>query len=451
MSPRARAARVIVAGGGVAAVETLLALRERAGLRTQTTLLAADATFIYQPVAVAEPFGLGEARAYSLDDIVAHCGGELVADRLAGVDPIAHTVRLASGEQVSYDHLVVATGAIPRLPLPGAFLFRGRRDVPAMRTILDALRRGQSRSIVFAAPSRLLWTLPLYELALMTAAYLHARGCDAELWLVTPESAPLEAFGPAAAEAVTPMLGVRSIHLRTGAWPRWLRGGRLGLDGGEQIPADHVVMLPALAGPHIPGLPADADGFVPVDCHGRVPGAPGVFAAGDVTTRTPRQGGLAAQQADAVAEAIAAAAGVIDRAAPYAPVLRGLLMTGAAPLYLRAEADGPGRAAEVAAAPLWWPPSKIAGRYLAPYLATAVPAGRHLTPLADRPQIDDLAAAAQDADEALELALLLADCDARWGDHRAALEALEAAELVHGPLPPEYEAKRRAWQAVRRP
>ena len=57
-------------------------------------------------------------------------------------------------------------------------------------------------------------------------------------------------------------------------------------------------------------------------------------------------------------------------AAPFRPVLRGLLLTGSAPRYLRADLGGkptdPSDASEHA---LWWPPSKIAGRWLAPYLA----------------------------------------------------------------------------------
>jgi hypothetical protein len=51
--------------------------------------------------------------------------------------------------------------------------------------------------------------------------------------------------------------------------------------------------------------------------------------------------------------------------------------------------------------------------------------------------------------DALQLALRLADCAARWGDHRSALSAL-AAEALEGALPSEYEAKRRQWRAADR-
>ena len=100
-----------------------------------------------------------------------------------------------------------------------------------------------------------------------------------------------------------------------------------------------MIALPGLAGPFIPGLPHDARGFIPTDAHARVLGCAGVYAAGDATTFPLHQGGLAAQQADAAAEAIAASLGAIARAEPFRPVLRGVLLTGGAPLYLRAILD----------------------------------------------------------------------------------------------------------------
>jgi hypothetical protein len=70
------------------------------------------------------------------------------------------------------------------------------------------------------------------------------------------------------------------------------------------------------------------------------------------------------------------------RPRPFRPVLRGLLLTGGPRTYLRA---GPGGSA-VATEPLWWPPAKIVGRHLAPFLAeqanlpvaTVRPPGRHV-------------------------------------------------------------------------
>jgi sulfide:quinone oxidoreductase len=95
-----------------------------------------------------------------------------------------------------------------------------------------------------------------------------------------------------------------------------------------------------------------------------------VFAAGDATTFPIKQGGLAAQQSDAAAETIAAAAGAALEPRPFDPILRGLLLTGDEPRFLRAKpAGGHGDASIVHGEALWWPPAKIVGRFLTPFLA----------------------------------------------------------------------------------
>jgi sulfide:quinone oxidoreductase len=129
------------------------------------------------------------------------------------------------------------------------------------------------------------------------------------------------------------------------------------------------VTLPLLLGPGLPGLPSDANGFIPADEHGRVLGWPDVFVAGDATTFPIKQGGIATQQADAVAEMIAARAGGVTAVTSQSPVLRGLLLTGGQSQFLRRELNDVHGEGDAAAHALWWPPSKIAGRWLAPYLA----------------------------------------------------------------------------------
>ena len=185
--------------------------------------------------------------------------------------------------------------------------------------------------------------------------------------LVTPEAEPLHLFGRDASAAVRSLLERAGIALHTGAHPAEARDGELLLVGGAVLPADRVVALPRLQGPRIGGIPQTFEGFVPVDLHGRVSGLDDVFAAGDITTFHVKQGGIAAQQAEAAAEAIAAAAGASLEPRPFRPVLRGLLLTGDGPRYLHGELSGGAGLASVE--PLWWPPAKIVGRYLAPFLA----------------------------------------------------------------------------------
>ncbi|HET6865351.1 MAG TPA: FAD-dependent oxidoreductase [Solirubrobacteraceae bacterium] len=461
--------RVVIAGGGVAALEALLALRALAGHLVEVTVLSPTREFVYRPVTVAEAFDRAQARVYDLAEIVAdQTGGELVLGELVRVDPDWRIAVSDTGREIAFDALVVATGARPREWLRGALTFRGRADVPAVREVLDDMIHGRAKSVALALPSERMWALPLYELALMTAGHVRERGAvDARIVLVTPEEEPLELFGPAAAAVLAPLLAARGVTLRTASRPALVRGRMLVLAGGAELFADRVITLPRLEGPWLPSLPHDRHGFIPVDAFGRVSGLDDVYAAGDVTAFPLKQGGLAAQQADAVAGAIAARVGAIDAPSPFRPVLRGLLLTGGAPLYLRAEPqrlpreatvaiEAPSRrrpvrdASAAAGQALWWPPGKIAGRYLAPYLATArpVPLGTGL--LSDRVAVPGPPVSDAEYQDALELALLLADADARWGDYASALNALDAAEALQGALPPEYEVKRREWRAEER-
>ena len=203
---------------------------------------------------------------------------------------------------------------------------------------------------------------------------------------------------------------------------------------------------------------------MPVDAHGQVKGLSNVYAAGDGTSYPLKQGGLAAQQADAVAEAIAQRVGAPVEAKPFTPVLRGLLLTGTQSRYLRADPTGvarvradvdedprphPGRAhSDTSTRPLWWPPAKIAGRYLAPYLATARPHPLAASPLRDRPAPPPGAQPDVDRTEACELALLIADHDAHSGRLRVSVACPRGSRGDRGHPAPEYEDKRRQWRAA---
>ena len=454
--------RVLIVGAGIAGIEVLLALRALAGDRVSIAMLTPEAELVYRPVTVAEAFGRAEARSFNLGEILADQNATHVQDSLERVDPEARVVITRSDAAIPYDALVIATGAQTTAPLPGALTFGGRADVPALRALLDELVDGRARSVAFAVARGQAWSLPLYELALMTAAHLRENGSDARVQIVTPEEMPLGIFGPEAEMAIRPMLSALGIAIRCSAMPALVKPRELVLTGGWSVPADRVVTLPHIHGPRLSGLPSDEHGFVPVDAHGRVGGETDVYAAGDVTTFPLKQGGLATQQADAVAEMIAARAGAPLHANPFRPVLRGLLITSGAPLYLRSEPQRVPRHTSVAIdvrrqprarhsasmasdQALWWPPAKIAGRYLAPYLATARPTSLAGEPLVDRGAISGPRLADAEYNDAVELVLLLADGDAGWGDYRSAISALEAAEALEGALPPEYEAKRALW------
>jgi sulfide:quinone oxidoreductase len=380
--------RVLIAGGGPAAVELLLALHELAEERVMLELLAPSRDFVYRPLSVVEAFGATAPHRFSIASIARDGGGRHRLGALAAVAASRHRALLGDGSEVPYDALVVAAGATTRPALRGALTFAGEAGLRGFQELLEQIDRGTLRRVVFAVPGAVVWSLPLYELALTTAARCRARGVDGvKVMLVTPEDAPLAIFGRQASRAVASLLADARITTRTGVYPGLFRDEQLALTPGSPIPADAVVALPQLQGPALSGLPHDGAGFIPVDSHGRVEGVQDVYAVGDVTTFPVRQGGIATQQADTVAEVIAAAAGTDVVPRPFRPVLRGLLLTGGPPMYLRAELRGGlGETSRADVEPLWWPPSKIAGRYLSSYLARVLAADWPPTP---RPEVDN--------------------------------------------------------------
>jgi sulfide:quinone oxidoreductase len=443
-SPR----RVVVCGGGVAGVEALLALRARLDLGVELHLLAPNSKLVYQPLAVAAPFDLAETQLFDLSELVRDQDAELHVDSLESIEPERKRVRMTSGATLLYDDLIVAVGARRRNWLEGALHFSGGASVTAFRALLERLESGADERVCFVNPPGISWTLPLYELALLTASRLAERGvAGVELTVVTTEEDPLAIFGPAASQMLRGLLADRGIALRAGAYAERIQGGKLHLHPAATLEVDQVVTLAQLEGPALPGLPADPDGFIVVDEHSRVAGLQDVYAAGDGTTFPVKQGGIATQQADAAVEAIAVQMGAAPRASPMRPTLRGLLLTGIAPTYLRAQIAGrTGDRFDTAASPLWWPPSKIAGRYLAPYLVAHGPLKRGET-LEDRaPSTADPATLERSHDEARELAVTFADRDAADHHFKSALQWLEVLERLDGVLPNGYLEKKAAWQ-----
>lgn len=440
----------------MAGLEALLALRSLLGGTAEIELLAPEPEFSFRPIAVAEPFGLGEVRRLELAQIAAEHDAHLRQGALAAVDASEGLARTDSGESLAYDFLVVATGARQHPALEGAVTFGGSSDREALTKVLARAGEGALRRLVFAAPANVAWVLPLYELALFTSAWARQRELrDLDLTLLTYESRALEVFGAIASDGVAQVLADSAVELVTDESAQSFDGRRLMLAGAPALPADAVVALPGLDGPRVPGLPHDENGFVPTDPHGAVRGVPRVYAAGDGTTFPIKQGGLAAQQADAVAAMIAAEIGVLADPEPFRPVLRGMLLTGAEPRYLRAQSSEGDREeiSEVAFQPLWWPPGKIAGRHLAPYLARpGDPDLTHLT-FADRPAPSEpeLSEQAQEEErEAVELLLELADANARRGSFDFAVKCFDAAEDVGGPLPTTRQHQRREWEQLAR-
>jgi sulfide:quinone oxidoreductase len=362
--------RVVIVGGGVAALETALALRELAPEQTTTTVIAPNDEFVYRPMTVREPFAYPAARRYPLDRIVRDAGAELLAAELDYVEPDKRTIHLKGGETIEYDALVLALGAraVPRYK--HAITIDDRRMDETLHGLIQDIEGGYVDSLAFVAPGRMAWQLPLYELALMTAGRAYDMNVDLTTTIITPETSPLAIFGPKASEAVAERLKRAHIETVNSAYVEIPSTGEVVINPGDRhLHVKRVIALPELYGPSIRGIPLGDHGFIRVDPYGRVRDVEAVYAAGDAVDFPIKHGGVSSQQADVVARSIAAVAGAPVRPEPFNPVIRGMLLTDDKPLYLTAKlTGGHGFSSEITDAPTWSPPSKIAAKYLAPYL-----------------------------------------------------------------------------------
>ncbi|MGZ5337337.1 MAG: NAD(P)/FAD-dependent oxidoreductase [Solirubrobacterales bacterium] len=360
----ADSARVVIAGGGIAGVEALLGLRQLAGDRVELTLVSPQPEFTYKPMLVDEPFDLGPAERHELAALTGEMGARFVLQALGSVSPAEHRVELGDGSTLDYDQLVVCLGGRFRPAFDLGTTFPG----PEPLRIDDVIERAAAEfdgRVAFVVPPGVGWPLPIYELALMTDRRARDQGTEIECAVITPEESPLAIFGHEPSSAVARLLEARKIEVRTGAYAHESNGGLVLTPGDRKLEASAIVALPVLDGPAVPGLPADEGGFIPINDHARVRDTEDVYAAGDGTNFPIKQGGLATQQADAAAEEIAARAGADVDPKPFHPVLRGKLIAGDETLSLEQDVSGGGGEGTASADYLWWPPHKVAGRYIA--------------------------------------------------------------------------------------
>jgi NADPH-dependent 2,4-dienoyl-CoA reductase/sulfur reductase-like enzyme len=203
-----------------------------------------------------------------------------LAARVEALEPDRKQLRLASGEALPYDRLLLATGATPaRLGIPGEDLpnvrgFRTRSDADAVDR---ALRAGARRAVVLGGGL----------VGVKAAHALAARG--ASVTLCIGSSHPLsQAVDDVAGGLVTAALAEEGIEVRPGLVPLGVeeRAGRavtVAFATGEREPCDLVVVGKGVV-PRtelVSALGVEASRGIPVDSALCTP-LPDVWAAGDV-------------------------------------------------------------------------------------------------------------------------------------------------------------------------
>jgi sulfide:quinone oxidoreductase len=368
--PGGTALEVVIAGGGVAALETALALHELAGDRVRLMLLAPTADFIYRPVAVLEPFVRIPPRRLALAKVAAELGATLEHDSVAAVECDRRLLHTAGQRELRYDALVVAVGARTSEVLPGVLAMDVSHMDESLHGLIEEIDSGSLRSLAFVAP-RSTWPLPAYEVALLAQGHAREQNVHLDITIITAEQQPLAVFGESVSAGVAGLLADAGIQMMVGACVESSSGKLIVNPGERELRFDRVVAVPRLAGPAITGLPADADGFLPVTSYCEVSGVERVYAAGDATDFPIKFGGIAAQQADAAAASIASMAGAPTEPRPFDGIVHGVLLSGRkqGSLYFTARIEG-GLALDsrISETPTWASEAKIAARYLGSYL-----------------------------------------------------------------------------------
>ena len=195
-----------------------------------------------------------------------------------------------------------------------------------MHGLIQDLEDGYVKRIAFVVPPGASWPLPIYELALMTAARAFDMCVDVELTLVTPEPSPLAFFGEEVSQDVAAAAGRgrdrrQSRCGRRDAAPQRARAA----SHGERLDVDRVVTLPILAGPRSTGSRMTPAGFLPVDAHGRVHRSRRACTP-PAMRRTSRSNRVAspANRRMPPRRRSPRTPGVAIEPTPFAPVLRGL-------------------------------------------------------------------------------------------------------------------------------
>jgi len=151
---------------------------------------------------------------------------------------------------------------------------------------------------------------------------VRARGTDVALRILTHERAPLEAFGARTQKTLGALLDDAGVAFEGSSSVFEGVDGLLRTnDAATILPEARTIALPILDGPSLPGVPATADGFIPIDDHGAVPGLADVFAAGDATACPVKHVDVACAQAGTIADVLVRRAGGAVTPQPWRPTI----------------------------------------------------------------------------------------------------------------------------------
>jgi NADPH-dependent 2,4-dienoyl-CoA reductase/sulfur reductase-like enzyme/nitrite reductase/ring-hydroxylating ferredoxin subunit len=275
--PIQKPSEIVIVGAGAAGNSAAEKLR-REGYTGNITLLGAEGSLPVDRPNLSKDYLAGTAPEEWIplrpSEFYREQRIELLQTKVSSIDPSSKSVMLADGSRLSYDALLLATGAAAiRLNIPGG----GLPHVYTLRTLAD------SRAIIAASQSaKHAVLIGAGFIGLEVAASLRARGV--EVTVVAADHLPLaRVLGDALGHAVQKLHESHGVQFRLGVRPKAINASAVFLEDGSELAADLVVfgvgVKPALELAENAGISVDRG--VLVDRYLRT-SAPDVFAAGDV-------------------------------------------------------------------------------------------------------------------------------------------------------------------------
>jgi NADH dehydrogenase FAD-containing subunit len=275
--------------------------------------------FLFKPNTIYIPFGLDpEKLKVGLERPTRRKKITFIKDRVREVDPDAKKVS-TEGRELSYDFLVVATGAdmrpeeVPGLRENAETIWTPREMLKlrlALYDLLEEAREGHNRRVLFLVAPNNKCAGPLYELVFMLDTWLRRKKVRANVDLTwsTYEQTYIQAFGPRLHDVVTREFERRVVAGHTQYVAEKVEKGEVRYTNGEVIPYDLLVTFsPYVAEVTYPTFPGDDRGFIQTALGSRqVVGHPDIYAVGDAGDFPVKQAFLAFLQADAAAEHLSA-------------------------------------------------------------------------------------------------------------------------------------------------